>query len=61
MHEDDTTDVEGVLSDKSENYEIPVMATGLDCQVPEPEANKNDVNYSVMLLRRNTYYIGKVV
>ena len=56
MYEDDTTDAEGGLS-----YEIPVMATGLDLQVPTPEVNDNYVNSSFMSPRGNTYARGKVV
>ena len=61
MYEDDTIDVEGGLADKSEDNEVPVMATGLDRQVPTPEVNENYVNSLVMLPRRNTYARGEVI
>ena len=43
MYEDDTTDSEGGLEYKSEDNQIPVMATILDCQVPMLEMNENYV------------------
>ena len=61
MYEDDTTDVEGSLEDKSEVDEIPVTAAGLDRHVPTTESNENYVNSSAMLSIWNTYAIGKVV
>ena len=61
MYEDNTTDAEGGLVDKSEDDDIPVMATGLDRQVPAPKVNENYVNSSVMLPRGNTYARGKVI
>ena len=39
MYEYDTMDVEGCLEDKSEKYEIPVMATWLDRQVSTTEVD----------------------
>ena len=55
MYEYDTTDAKCGLEDKSEDDEIPVMATVLDCQVSTPEVNDNYVKSSVMLSRWNTY------
>ena len=45
MYEDDTIDAEGGLSDKSEEYDAPLMATGLDRQFQTPEVNENYMNY----------------
>ena len=42
-------------------YEDPAIATGLDREVPTPEANNNYVNASVILPRGNSYARGKVV
>ena len=61
IYEDDTVDAEGGLSDKSEDYSIPVMAIGLNCQVPTPEVNENCVNSSIMLPRGSTYARRKVI
>ena len=61
MYEENTTDVEGGLVGKTGYYEEPVMATGLDREVPTPEVNENYVNASVMLSRGNGYARGKVV
>ena len=49
------------MSDKSEDEDIPMMATGLDRTVTTPELNENYVNYSVMLPRGNTYVREKVI
>ena len=49
------------MSDKSEEYYIPVMDTGLDHQVSTPELNDNNFNSSVMLPRGNTYSRGKFI
>ena len=61
MHDNGNTDAEGVLEDKSEDYEVPMMATGLSRQVPMSEVNDNDMNYSVLIPRGNTYSRGKVI
>ena len=61
MYADYTMDEEGGLEDKSEDTDIPVMATGLYHQVQITEVNENYVNYSVMLPRGNTYARGKVI
>ena len=61
MYADYTMDAEGGLEDKSEDTDIPVMATGLYHQVQITEVNENYVNYSVMLPRGNTYARGKVI
>ena len=61
IYQDDTTDTEGFWDDKSEYDEVPVMDTGQDRQVPTPEVNHNNVNYSVMFPRGNTYDRGKVI
>ena len=59
--EDDTTDVEGGLANKSEDDEIPVMDTGLDHHVPKPEVNNNYVKSSVIFTGGNTYTRGNVI
>ena len=61
MYEDNTTDEEGVFTGKAEDDEDPVMATGLDHEVPAPEVNDNYVNASVMLKIWNIYDRGKVI
>ena len=61
MYEDDTMDMEGGLSEKTEGNEIPLMDTWLDRQVQTPEVNDNYVNYSVMLPIWNTYARWKVI
>ena len=55
MYEEDTIDAKGVLVYKSKDEDIPLIATGLDLQVPKPEVNDNYVKSSVMLSRWNTY------
>ena len=61
MYEDDTTDAECGFPGNNKDYEDPVMATGLDREVPTTEVNYNYVNNSVMLPRVNSYARGKVV
>ena len=61
MYDDDTTDAEVSLADKSKEDEIPVMATGLEHQVPTLEVDDSYVNSSVILPRFNTYARGKVI
>ena len=61
MYEDYTADAEGCLEDKSEDYEITVVANGLDRQVSTPEVNDNYVNSSVMFPKGDTYARGKVI
>ena len=61
MYADYTMDAEGGLEGKSEDTDIPVMATGLYHQVQITEVNENYVNYSVMLPRGNTYARRKVI
>ena len=52
---------ESGLEDKSEDNDIPVMATGLYHQVPKPEMNNSYVNSSIMLPRGNSYDIGNII
>ena len=61
MYEDDITDEEGGLSEKSYGYKIPMVDTGLYRQVPTPELNGNYLNFSVMFPVGGTYSIGKVI
>ena len=49
MYEYDTTNVESDLADKSKDDEIPVIANGLERQVPTSEVNENYVKSSGML------------
>ena len=44
MYMDENMDAEGGLSYNSKYNDIPVMANGLDRQVPTPEVNDNYVN-----------------
>ena len=60
MYEDNTTDTEGGLAGNNEYNENPITYTGLDYELPAPEANANYINTSVMLLRGRNYAIGKV-
>ena len=60
-YENNTTDPEGVLVEKTKDNEDPVMATGLDREVPTPEANDKYVNALVMLPRGDSYARGKVI
>ena len=43
MYEDDTMDAKGGLEENGEDYEIPMMATGLDLQVTMTGVNDNYV------------------
>ena len=61
MYEEDTTYVEGGLEVKSYYYETPVMDTGLERQVPNPELKDSYVNSTVMLPKINTYTRGKFI
>ena len=61
MYEDDTTDEEGSLAEKSEGNDIPVMATGFYRQVPTTQVNNYYLNSSVMFPRGNTYAGGEVI
>ena len=61
MYEDNNTAVEGGLEGNTKYYEDPAIATGLDREVPTPEANNNYVNASVILPRGNSYARGKVI
>ena len=61
MYEDDTMDAEGGLAGNTEDDEDPVMSTGLDCEVPTPEANDKYLNDQVMFPRGNRYARGKVI
>ena len=61
MYEDDTTEVEGGFVDKSEENEIPLMATILERQVSTPEVNYIYVNSSAVFPRGNTYSREKVI
>ena len=61
MYEDGTTDVEGGLEGNTEYDEDPSIATGLDREVPTPEANENYVNTLVMLPRVNIYSRRKFI
>ena len=54
MYEDDTTDVRDGLTDNNEYDEEPVIATGLDREVPTSEVNDNDVNALIILPRGNS-------
>ena len=49
------------MEDNIEDDDIPVMATGLDRQVPKPKVNDNYVNSLVMLPRGNIYTRGTVI
>ena len=60
-YDDDTMDAEGGLADNTGYYEDPIMATGLDQEVPSPEMNDNNVNTSAMFPIGNIYAIGKVI
>ena len=61
MYVHDTTYVEGGLAGNIEDDEDPTMGTGLDHEVPTPEANDNYVNALEMLPRRNSYSREKVI
>ena len=50
-----------VWQSKTEDDKEPVMATGLDINVPMPKANENYVNALVMLPRGKSYARGKVI
>ena len=52
---------EGGLSGNTEKDKKPIIATGLDHEVPTPEMNENYVNAAVVLPIGNTYARGKVV
>ena len=52
---------EGGLSGKNEDVGKPIMATGLECEVPTPEMNGNYVNASVVLPIGNTYARGNFI
>ena len=54
MYDDYTTDVEGGLAGNTESYEEPAMSTGLDRELPTPEANDNYMNVSVIFTRGNS-------
>ena len=61
MYEDDITYAEGGLVSNTEDDEYPDMDTGLDIEVPTPEANDNYLNASVMLPRGESYSRGKFI
>ena len=61
IYEDNTADVNGGLAGNNEDDEDPVMATGLDHEVPTPKVNDSYVNVLVMLTRGNSYARGEVI
>ena len=61
MYEDNTTVADCGFTSNAEDDENPVMATGVEREVPMPEVNYNYVNASVMLTRWNSYAIKKVI
>ena len=52
---------EGGLSGNTEKYKRPIIATGLDHEVPTPKVNDSYVNVLVMLTRGNSYARGEVI
>ena len=61
MYEDGTKDAESGLAGNTEDYEDPVMGTGLDRKVPTPEVNDNYVNASFVLPIGDIYARWNVV
>ena len=61
MYEDDTTDVEGGLTNNTEDDEDPAMDTGLYRKVPTPEVNYKYENASIILPRGNSYAREKFI
>ena len=49
------------MEDKSDNFAIPVMDTGLERQAPMPEVIDNYVNSLVVFPRGNNYVRDKVI
>ena len=49
------------MTGKTEDYENPVMATGLYRDLPTPKLNDKYVNASVMFPRGSSYANGKVI
>ena len=49
------------MAGKTKDDEDPAMSNELDREVLTPEVNDNDVNASVMLPRRNSHSIVKVI
>ena len=61
MYEEDTTNAESGLAGKIKDNEDAALSKDLDREVLTPEGNDNDVNASVMLPRRNSHSIVKVI
>ena len=61
MYEYKTTNAEGGLAGKNEDYEDPVMSTVLYREFPTPEVNENYVNNLFIFPRGNSYARGKVI
>ena len=61
MYKDDTTDVQDGLVGNTEDDEDPATATGLDRELPTPEANDNYVNAQVIFPVVNSYARWKVI
>ena len=60
-YEEDNKDAEGGLEVHTDEYETPVVDTGLDRKVPTTELKDNYVNNSFTFPIGNTYAKGKVI